>query len=146
MNRVSAQVAPLKLASRPCSVASSEDTSPQNVIFNLPEDLNDDAKNTSGDRTSSRYTGSTRDSSGSGMNTVGGDEPANNVNDGTIARQFLPPPSTFLYLFLFFFFANIYFPSYPQNLVLLSLIEINDPSPRSIIHSTFINEGRDERG
>ncbi|KAI1086806.1 hypothetical protein F5B19DRAFT_110444 [Rostrohypoxylon terebratum] len=88
MNRISAQVAPLKLASSTCSVASSEDTSPQNVISNLPKNLNY-AKNTSGDRTSSRYTGSPRDSSGSIMNTVDGGEPANNLDDDQLSIEYL---------------------------------------------------------
>ncbi|KAI1459684.1 hypothetical protein F4805DRAFT_50127 [Annulohypoxylon moriforme] len=76
VNRRSAHVAPLKLAQKAGSAASSEQTSPQNVIFNLPEDLNDNTKDTSNVRASSKSSICTRDLPGSTADTMEGDEVA----------------------------------------------------------------------
>ncbi|KAI0886629.1 uncharacterized protein GGS22DRAFT_199030 [Annulohypoxylon maeteangense] len=80
MNRESAKVAPLKLAQSSCSAASSEQTSPENVIFNLPEDLDDNAKNMLDVRASSKPAGTTRDLQGAITNTMEGDEVANIIS------------------------------------------------------------------
>ncbi|KAI1210134.1 uncharacterized protein F4807DRAFT_467265 [Annulohypoxylon truncatum] len=83
-NRLSAQVAPLKLAPKSCLVASSEQTSPENVISNLPEDLDDNTINTPDVQESSGSVMSTRDPPGLLTSTMDGDESANIVDQDKV--------------------------------------------------------------